>query len=438
MKKTRAVVFSSLKASDTLFLPYMPGKVDPFLLSELEPTVGKEGTLLLPADAAATCLYASGTKSSFFVKHSYLPLEKMLTLSAKVIDGEELFGATLLIKRAVARFFERRLSEEADLSLFEKDENGLPLFPTPAPALILSKLTEERKTEEATLHGKKWLLYTATDLFHTADILFEKEPATYFGSAVAALLKPPCENAEKACTPEGRAFLDGFLPPRLFDVNLSAENADTDPLSLKWLIGAREFLWLRTDTQPDLFSERNQATSLTVSEGMSRREIEEAVDADLHTACIRYILSEDEKESAFRKEALLPFLMKLARSRGLALYIGGLTDEEDFKKLRKLYKKKRRATLLLPLEELAPKGMPPKSLIKLSKKKRVCFDITEVNDPMPLALFINLFGTDRLLFGSGGKLQKNLFAFCRAAADLRFNEKEVAAILGENAERIFS
>ena len=80
MKKTRTAVFSSLAASDTLFLPYTLGNIDPFLLSELTPTVGKEGTLLLPTDPDATRLYSSGKNSSFFANGTVSPLEKMLTL----------------------------------------------------------------------------------------------------------------------------------------------------------------------------------------------------------------------------------------------------------------------------------------------------------------------------------------------------------------------
>lgn len=437
MKKTRTVLFPSLAASDTLFLPYISGSIDPFLLSEIEPTVGKEGTLLLPMDTEANRLYASGKKSFFFVKDTFSPLEKMLTLSAKVIDGKELFGATLLVRLAVSRFFERRLSEEADTSLFENGENGAPLFPTPDPSLLLAKLTEERKVEEVTLHEKKWFLYTATDLVHTADILFEKDPAAYFGNEIASLLKAPDGEKDGAETPEGRAFLAATLPPRLFDVNLSVNEADTDPLSLTDLIGAREALWLRTDELPDLIFDRNRITALHVNMDMPHRAIEEGIDADLHTACIRLSLKEDEKEGAFKKDALLPYLMKLAHSRSLALYIEGLTDEEDFAKLCKLYKKNRKTVLLLPLAGLMKQGMPPKALIKLSKEKRVYFDITAVNDPMSLALFANLFGIDKLLFGSGGKIKKNLYAFCRTAADLRFTEGEIAKILCENAEKIF-
>ncbi len=431
MKKTRTAVFSSLAASDTLFLPYTLGDIDPFLLGEITTTVGKEGTLLLPMDPDATRLYASGKKSSFFVNSTVSPLEKMLTLSAKVIDGEELLGATLLLRLAVSRFFDRHLSVDADLSLFEKDENGAPHLPPPDPALLIHTLTEERRIEEITLHEKKWLLYTAADLVYTAEMLFEKDPGAYFGQTTASLLKTPDAAEDEALTDKDRAFLNAILPPRLFDVNLSVSEADTDPRSQKDLIGAREVFWLRTDALPDLLSEKSQYTALTVTRDMTRCEIEAAVDTDLHTAALRYTLQATEND------ALLPFLMKLAYKRGLALTVDGLTDGEDFAKLYALYKKHRHTVLILPLAGLMKRGMPPKALIKLSKEKRVYFDMTAVNDPMSLALFANLFGTDKLLYGSGGKIRKNLFAFCRALADLRFNEKEIAAILYENAERIF-
>ncbi len=437
MKKNSPAVFSSLAASDTLFLPYTRKEIDPFLLSEVASAIGKEGTLLLPVYADAARLYASGKHSCFFAKGVFPPLEIMLTLFAKVIDGEELPGATLLVRLAVSRFFARYLPEGADLSFFPQDENEKPVFPTPDPAPVVAKLTEERRIEEVKLHGKKWLLYTANDLVNTAEELFEKEPAAYFGEAIAALLSlPDALEADPCETAKGRALLDATLPPKLFDANLSVSEADIDPHAAKSFIGAREAFWLRTDDRSDLLSDKNQVTAVTVTEDMTHRQIEEAVDADLHTACLRYQKPVSD-EDAFTKDSLLSFLMQLSSRRGLALAVGGLTDKEDFAKLGKLYKRNRRAVLILPLAGLMKGGMPPKALIKLSKEKRVYFDITAVNDPMPLALFSNLFGTDKLLFGSDGKLQKNLFAFCRAAVDLHFTKSEIAAILYENAARIF-
>ena len=441
MKKTRTALFSSLRENDTLFLPYPREEIDPFLLCELADDLGNGGTLLLPTDPTAARLYANGRLSTFFAgddRFPFSPLERMLSLRAKVIDGEALPGALLLVRLAVSRFLARYLPKAPSLS--EKDENGAPLLQTPDPSPILAKLTEERRTEEKELHGKKWLLYTANDLVNRAEALLEKDPAAYFGEALAAQLSIPQEGSQaEFLYAEERAFLDSLLPPKLFDTRFLTADSDRAPLSLVPFVGAREVFSLlpKAEALPDGIPERNRYAALLVEEGMTDEEIEQAIDADLKTACLCYKKPLGDENAPFEKGALLPRLMELANRRNLSLYIEGLTDEEDLSRLRKLYKGKRRPSLILPLCALTKGGTPPKALLKLSKCKRVYFDITAVTDPMPLALFINLFGTDRLLFGSGGEPLKNLCAFCHAAAGLHFTEREIASLLYENAASLF-